>query len=104
MGKRLPYTPKSRVRSNLRQLFLRSRERALCLKKSGYRCKGCGIKQSKAIGREVKVEVHHKNRIVWEQMLRMVYETLLCEPDEMECLCKECHSKKHAGDNHDNNK
>jgi hypothetical protein len=32
MGKKLPYTPRSKVRAALRQLWLRSRERAAALK------------------------------------------------------------------------
>lgn len=95
MGKKLPYTPKSRVRQALRKLFLRSRERASCLKQAGYKCQKCGAKQSKAKGREVFIVVHHKNGIVWEQMLNKVYETLLCPPSGMECLCKKCHEKCH---------
>jgi len=94
MGKRLPYTPRSRVRAALRKLFLRSRERAKCLKDAKYSCAYCGVKQSKAEGREVKVEVHHLNPIVWERMIDMVYETLLCDAKEMQCLCKACHKKE----------
>jgi hypothetical protein len=95
MGKKTEYTPKSRVRNTLRQLFLRSRERAKCLKLSNYSCVKCGKKQSKRKGNEIKVQVHHLDGIVWDKMLNMVYETLLCSPDKMICLCKECHDKEH---------
>ena len=94
MGKRLPTTPRSKVRAALRQLFLRSRERAAALKRDGYCCVDCHTKQSKAKGKEFKVEVHHKSGIVWEHMINVVYEHLLCSPDEMETLCPECHSKR----------
>ena len=92
MGKRLPNTPRSQIRSALRRLFLRSRERAAALKRDGYTCQCCGVKQSKANGREVKVEVHHKDGVVnWTEIFDCVYEHLLCDPSKMETLCKECH-------------
>ena len=59
MPKKKPITPNSRIKSCLRQLFLRSRERAKCLKDAGYTCEICGAKQSRAKGKEVYVEVHH---------------------------------------------
>ena len=95
MGRRLPNTPRSKVRNALRQLFLRSRERAACLKHSEYKCAVCGVKQSKAKGREVAVEVHHKDQIDWDELLNIVYDRLLCEPERMEVLCLECHDTKH---------
>ncbi len=91
MGKKLPNTPRSKVRNALRQLFLRSRERAACIKAAQYTCAQCGAKQSKAKGREVAVEVHHIDGIVWDRLIDMVYETLLCSPDKMQCLCVDCH-------------
>jgi predicted HNH restriction endonuclease len=94
MGKRLPGTPRSRVRSAIRQLFLRSRERAACLKAAGYTCAACGVKQSKAKGREVAVEVHHRDGIGnWEKVIDLIFEEILCSPDRLEVLCKECHAK-----------
>ena len=62
MGKRLLITPNSKIKASLRQLFLRSRERAAAIKRDGYTCQVCGAKQSRAQGREVYVEVHHKRR------------------------------------------
>lgn len=98
MGKRMEGTPRSKVRSAIRQVFLRSRERAAALKKSGYSCAGCGVKQSKAKGREVAVEVHHTEDIGnWEKVIDMVYEEILCHPGGLEVLCKPCHKKKHGG-------
>ena len=94
MGKRLPQTPRSKVRSALRQLFLRSRERAACLKRDGYVCQDCKRKQSKAKGKEFKVEVHHLEPIQWEHLIDLVYEHLLCNESGMETLCEECHSKR----------
>ena len=93
--KRKPTTPRSQVRSALRRLWLRSRERAAALKRDGYTCQQCHKKQSKAKGREVKVEVHHVRGICdWDLMLEYVYRHLLCDPGWLETLCKECHEKE----------
>jgi len=93
MPKKQPNTPRSRIRAALRQLFLRSRERAAALKEAGYRCQRCGVKQSKAKGREVSVEVHHKSGINnWDVLFDAVYRHLL-NKDDMEVLCRECHAK-----------
>ena len=100
MGKRLEYTPNSQIRSALRKLFLRSRERAKAIKRDGYTCQRCGAKQSKAKGREVQVEVHHRNGVVnWDRLFEAVREYLLCSPDDMETLCSSCHQKEEHNDN-----
>lgn len=92
MGKKLPHTPNSQIRSALRKLFLRSRERAAVLKRDGYTCQKCGAKQSRAKGREVFVEVHHRGGVTnWEALFEAVREHLLCDPDKMETLCVDCH-------------
>lgn len=91
--KRKPTTPRSQVRAALRRLWLRSRERAACLKRDGYTCQECSAKQSKAKGREVKVEVHHLNGIEWEQIIDYIFRHLLVDPKELETLCEECHDK-----------
>ena len=54
MGKKLPTTPRSRVRSALRKLWLSSRERSAALKREEYCCEVCSVKQSTAKGREQK--------------------------------------------------
>ena len=95
MGRKLASTPKSRVRAALRQLWLRSRERAAALKRSGNTCECCGVKASAAKGREVKLEVHHLNGIDWENLIDRFYKTLLCDPKNLMPLCKECHDKLH---------
>jgi 5-methylcytosine-specific restriction endonuclease McrA len=96
MGKKLPNTPRSKIRAALRQLWLRSRERAAALKRDGYTCQGCGRKQSKAKGKEFAVQVHHKAGVIdWEELIDLMYKSgLLCQPEGLETLCKECHSKK----------
>ena len=95
MSKRLPTTPRSKVRAALRQLWLRSRERQAAIKRDRYSCQECGIKQSEAKGREVKVEVHHLDGMNWEHLIDSVYESgLLCGPKYLQTLCKKCHEKK----------
>jgi 5-methylcytosine-specific restriction endonuclease McrA len=89
---RKPTTPRSQVRSALRQLWLRSRERAAAIKRDKYTCQECGVKQSKAKGKEVKVEIDHLDGIEWEQMLDYVYRHLLVSPDKLETVCKGCHA------------
>ena len=92
MSKKLPTTPRSKVRAALRQLWLRSRERAVALKRDGYTCQKCNRKQSKAKGKEFDVQVHHKHGVVnWEQVIDYVQASLLCGPEHLETLCKECH-------------
>jgi len=92
MGKRLPTTPRSRVRQALRQVWLRSRERQAALKRDQYTCRKCHRKQSAAKGMEFNVEVHHLAGVVnWEEVIDSVYEHILCSPDLLETLCKECH-------------
>lgn len=91
MGKRSPSTPRSRVRQALRQLWLRSRERAACLKRDGYTCQECGVKQSTAKGKQQKVEVHHLAGIEWENILDYIYRHLLVSPDALETVCPDCH-------------
>lgn len=98
MGRKQPNTPRSRIRNALRQVFLRSRERAAVLKEAGYTCK-CGLKQSKAKGREVSVQVHHRSGIDnWDEIIDAVYKKLL-NKDDMEVLCKGCHDEEHGKEN-----
>jgi len=94
MSRRRPATPRSQVRSALRQLWLRSRERQAALKRDGYICQSCGVKQSKAKGREQKVEVDHLNGIEWEQMIDYIYQHLLVPPYQLETACPDCHRKR----------
>jgi hypothetical protein len=96
MGRRLPSTPRSKVKQALRRLSLQSRERTQALKLAGYCCARCGIKQSRAQGREVYVEAHHRSGgIPWERLIDLVFELLLVPPEEWEILCKECHEGEH---------
>ena len=94
MGKRLPYTPRSQLRSALRRLWLRSRERAARLKLDNYTCQCCHRKQSKAKGKEFDVHVHHTNGVEWDEMLNLIYKQLLPTIEHLETLCPECHDKR----------
>jgi len=93
MGRKLPNTPRSRIRAALRQLWLRSRERAKALKDSGYRCVDCGVKQTAAKGKKLTLEVHHEPKIDWDGILDLIAERLLNVPQVP--LCKDCHKKRH---------
>jgi len=95
MGRKVPYTPVSRITSALRQLWLRSRERASALKREKNTCERCGAKQSVAKGREVKVVVHHRNGIDWSGIAELIRERILVHPDKLEVLCKPCNDKEH---------
>lgn len=88
-------TPRSRVKGYLRMMFLRSSERAAAIKRDKYCCQECGRKQTKAGDPEdwVKVEVHHKKGIkVWDEVIELIYREILCDPDDLQTLCKECHA------------
>ena len=62
------------------------------MKASGYTCRSCGAKQSRAKGREVYVECHHTNGIFWDGLIEDVRQRLLS--GELEVLCKDCHAKR----------
>lgn len=92
--KRSLSTPRSRVKNSLRQLWLRSRERASAIKRDKYTCQKCGKKQSHAKGKELKVQVHHKKGIGnWEAVIDAIYTYVLCDPASLETLCEECHKE-----------
>ena len=96
MGKRQANTPRSQIHSVLRRLFLRSRERAAAIKREENSCERCGKKGSKEKGREVMINVHHRDGIGnWDKIIDMIYEELLCNPDGLEILCKPCHDAQH---------
>ena len=93
---RLPVTPKGKIVAALRQLWLRSRERAEAMKQQKYTCKNCGVKQSTAKGKEVKVCVHHKHGIDWDGIAELIRERILQTPEQLEVLCIECHKLHHS--------
>ena len=97
-SRKLPTTPRSRVRSALRTVWLRSRERAARLKLAGNACERCGVKASKAKGREISVQVHHTSGHIgnWEQVIDLVYQELLVDPSLLEAVCVDCHKAEHG--------
>ena len=54
------------------------------------------MKQSKAKGREVYVEVHHERPCDWEELIDLVYERLLIDPNGLTTLCVACHDLQHG--------
>ena len=88
-------TPRSRIRAALRQLSLRSRERATALKIAERTCKICNRKASVAKGRELKVEAHHTCPPKWEELIDLIITEVLQRPEDYMVLCKECHRKEH---------
>ena len=79
----------------LRQLWLRSRERAAALKRDNYTCQVCHKKQTMAKGKEFKVQVHHIHGIDWNGVVDIIKERILQQPDNLVTMCKECHDKEH---------
>ena len=99
MGKKLPYTPNSKIKNHLRKMWLQSRERSQALKRDNYTCQSCKRKQSKAKGKEFSVEVHHINgHINWEDIILYVREHLLVDPNDLTTLCPQCHDLIHRLD------
>lgn len=95
MGKKLKHTPNSKIKAALRMLWLRSRERGEAIKRDKYTCQRCGAKQSKAKGKEVKVECHHSDGVVnWDEIYKVIRKHLLCDPEKIETLCKKCHKEE----------
>jgi len=85
-------TSKTQIVRQLRLMWLRSRERAEALKRAGYRCEICKVKQSTAKGKEQKIEVHHKKGIDnWDDVIELIYKEILCEPEYLQVLCPNCH-------------
>jgi 5-methylcytosine-specific restriction endonuclease McrA len=96
MGKKLPTTPRSRIKNSLRKyVWMMSRERTSAIKREKNTCQRCGKKGSVAKGREVKIEVHHIDGIDWDGVVDLVIERLLPDPSRLEVICKNCHDKEH---------
>lgn len=91
MGKKLPYTPNTKIRAALRQLSLRCRERASAMKRDKYTCQTCGRKKSVKKGAEVKVEAHHVHGIDWNGVCDFIRERVLQTPEAYKVECYECH-------------
>ena len=85
------HTTRSRIKSALRLLWLRSPERAQTLKDDKYTCQSCGKKQSKAKGKEIAVEVHHVEGIEWDDIADNILYWIF--QGEQVTLCKDCHKE-----------
>lgn len=93
------YTPDSKLQSWIRRyVWLRSRERSFAEKRDGVTCVKCKRKRSAAKGKEVKVDVHHKRGgINWKPIYEAIRAELLVNPEELECLCRDCHNQTTYG-------
>ena len=87
-------TPRSKIQAALRQLWLRSKERTAALKRDDYTCQDCKSRVSYKKGAEFKVQVHHKNGVDWDMIIKLIYEQLLCNPKNLVVLCKVDHDKR----------
>jgi 5-methylcytosine-specific restriction endonuclease McrA len=96
---KLPYTTNSIIKHSLRTLWMRSRERAAAMKETNYCCAYCGIKQSTAKGKEVRLDVHHMDGIDWSGICDFIRTRLLQTPDRLAPICRPCHDKQHEEDN-----
>tara|TARA_Y100000310_G_scaffold182236_1_gene182298 strand:- start:7113 stop:7412 length:300 start_codon:yes stop_codon:yes gene_type:complete len=92
-SKKKPVTPVSHIKNVLRQLWLRSRERAKALKDSNYCCAKCGIKQSVTKANPVKIQVHHEDGIDWDGIADIIRERILS--GKLKPLCIQCHEEEH---------
>ena len=85
--------------SLLRRGWLRSPERAEALKRTGYCCEICGVKQSTAKGKEQKIQVHHPNGVdltkCWEEAKAQMF----VPADELIPVCPDCHDHIHGKGN-----
>jgi len=94
--KKKPKNIRSMVTVAIRRLWLHSPQRREALKSSGYCCSKCGIKQSQAKGKEVKMQVHHDPPIKekWKMIIDLIIKDILEAPQVP--ICKECHDKEHG--------
>jgi 5-methylcytosine-specific restriction endonuclease McrA len=85
-------TKKTHIVRGLRLIWLRSKERSHALKRDKYTCQICHRKQTQKKGQEFKVQVHHKEGVGnWDKVIETIREEILCNPDKLQTLCKDCH-------------
>lgn len=94
-SRRKPETPLSQIKRGLDRIWLQSRERSEALKATGYRCACCGVKQSAAKGKEVRLEVHHVDGCDRAYLANLVREHLLHQASRLVPLCEACHDAQH---------
>ena len=88
---------RGRLRAALRQVWLRSPERAAALKRDNYTCQKCGGKQRMQNKVYVfKVQVHHLDGIMdWKAVLDFIMSSgLFCKRKYLKTLCKKCHDEE----------
>lgn len=85
-------TLRSRIKGELRRLFVKSNERSEAMKREHYTCQICKRKQTTKKGCELKVECHHVNGINWDKLIDVIQSMLLCDASELQVLCVDCHA------------
>lgn len=86
-------TSRARIKGELRRLFLKSVERSEAIKRDKYTCQHCKRKQTTKKGHELKVQVHHLEPIVWDEILDLIQDRLLCDSNKLQTLCVDCHDR-----------
>jgi len=98
MIRRRNMTTSTVIRSALRRLWLRSRERSAALRAAGYCCARCGRKASRARGRSCVIEVHHVAPVDWGLLEEAIRALLLVPHEQLIPLCRDCHAAEHSGE------
>ena len=89
-------TPDGALRSWLRRgVWMKSFEKSYALRRESYCCEHCGVKNSRAKGKKVRVIVHHNKMINWDKIFKVLRAELLVSPNQLTCLCDECHKLEH---------
>lgn len=96
MKKPPTHTTQAMFRSLLRSNWLRSPERKDALKRTGYCCERCGVKQSKAKDRVVKINVHHPKGVNLDKCYAEAKKEMFVPSDDLEVLCVSCHDEEHG--------
>lgn len=83
-------TDRGKIVAAIRRIFMYSRERYQALKRAKGKCEECGA--------EGPLNCHHIDPIgeSWDDIINLIMERVLCPPDKLVCLCKECHAKVHG--------
>lgn len=96
-SRKKPITPKSRIVSVLRRLWMFSRERNERLKIDKRTCWTCKGKEHP--------EVHHIDPVKMDRIIKVIREELLVGPEKLMTVCHECHRRGHKNKReHKNNR